>query len=867
MARLPNQYDLSGPANLRSGRAIASIDTSGLTRGVAQMGAQLENLGAEIHQQQATVDVARAEAYKTKGLIDVSNEFTDDGDYSTFNQRAPAKTGDVVKKAADLIRDPRVREKWQLGAQTDAVRTNDAIGDKARTLGKQAETVAFDDALEVNRRIYVDPDTPEDAKAKARADIEGALSVGSQSGLLTPEQAAARKDKFVEGADYSRASLLSERDPNKVIGWLGRENDIASVKQAKSFLKTKTDKDASHIDGMQGPFAEKVATMIASAPAEIRSGLGVYSGARSNERQAELWKDALAKYGSAEAARKWVAPPGHSEHNKGNAADLSFNGQSLKNAPPNVVEWVHANAEKYGLKFPLSNENWHIEDSSTRGGEKAPAFVASLSPEQRDALFNKADARSRQISAEAKGDIENVVQNAPVAIQNTGQYDGSVPTFSDFANAYGYQDGSERYAKFNASMDVGQKAYDFRTMSSEDIQAAVTAAIPQSSGNDAALETAKHDALQKAATSTLAARNADPATYTRQAFPSVNQAWDDAQASGDYQKALSATAAAQQQLGIKNMQLMPKAVADQSVTNFKDGNLPATDRLNAVSGLVFSTADPGQRQAVYKQLVDAGMPAAMDGVFEAMARGDQGAASRLMEAVVSDPAKLPSDRENTPALINENVYSNVWAPGELGYTAYGLAYGDASSLERAQRGTELLNKAVRLRLSRGDDMDTAVAGAKKDLFGDKVVFEGDSAVNADLAISADVDQSALADGLARSKDVFKQALNAQRDQILSGAGSAEGGQRAILTTTTENRINDIINEGVFVQTGNGIGLRDPYTGQFVSGADGKPLSIPMETVLTPVPGYKRPAPNPAIGSTPGAASDLFAPTLDIMGAP
>lgn len=178
--------------------------------------------------------------------------------------------------------------------------------------------------------------------------------------------AAGRDDSVIpkESADYYK----------KVIGKVSNAFMATpeEVGAAKTFLKGRTDKDATHIDGLNDVFAVKIARMFESAPPEIKAGLGIYSGARSNERQAELWKEAVAKYGSIDEARRWVAPPGKSFHNQGKAADLSYNGQSLKNAPPEVVKWVHDNAGKFGLKFPLGNENWHVEDDSTRGGSPGP---------------------------------------------------------------------------------------------------------------------------------------------------------------------------------------------------------------------------------------------------------------------------------------------------------------------------------------------------------------------------------------------------------------------------------------------------------------------------------------------------------------
>lgn len=141
--------------------------------------------------------------------------------------------------------------------------------------------------------------------------------------------------------------------------------------RARAFLQSRSNKPASHVDGLDDSFAANLAAMIDDAPPGIREGLGIYSGYRSPEHQARLWQQALKKYGSAAAARKWVAPPGRSFHNSGRAVDLSYNGQSLKHAPKEVRDWVHQNAGNYGMYFPMGHEPWHIEPMGTRGNESA----------------------------------------------------------------------------------------------------------------------------------------------------------------------------------------------------------------------------------------------------------------------------------------------------------------------------------------------------------------------------------------------------------------------------------------------------------------------------------------------------------------
>lgn len=201
---------------------------------------------------------------------------------------------------------------------------------------------------------------------------------------------AAGAVKLINERAFARFAGMSDPDQLKVLEQAKAGNPTISkvppvaVDAAREFLRGRTDKNASHIDGMDGGFSVKVSQLLRAAPPEIREGLGIYSGYRSPERQAELWQGALKKYGSVAEARKWVAPPEGvegskgSQHTHGKAADLGYNGQSLKNAPPNVVKWLHDNAGQFGLKFPLGNENWHIEDDGTRGGQSSGTDYSGL---------------------------------------------------------------------------------------------------------------------------------------------------------------------------------------------------------------------------------------------------------------------------------------------------------------------------------------------------------------------------------------------------------------------------------------------------------------------------------------------------------
>lgn len=105
------------------------------------------------------------------------------------------------------------------------------------------------------------------------------------------------------------------------------------------------------------------------ADAEVRKlGLYVVSAFRSIERQRVLFEAAVKKYGSVAAARKWVAPPGKSNHGPrvdgyGTAVDLGLPGiQAVSGQwPPNIEAHVNRIAARHGLYSPMAWEDWHFE--------------------------------------------------------------------------------------------------------------------------------------------------------------------------------------------------------------------------------------------------------------------------------------------------------------------------------------------------------------------------------------------------------------------------------------------------------------------------------------------------------------------------
>ena len=78
----------------------------------------------------------------------------------------------------------------------------------------------------------------------------------------------------------------------------------------------------------------------------------VDSGWRSPAYQAQLFREAVSKYGSEQEAARWVATPDTSAHVSGDAVDIG---------PAAAAAWLSAHDATYGLCRIYGNEPWHFE--------------------------------------------------------------------------------------------------------------------------------------------------------------------------------------------------------------------------------------------------------------------------------------------------------------------------------------------------------------------------------------------------------------------------------------------------------------------------------------------------------------------------
>jgi D-alanyl-D-alanine carboxypeptidase len=100
----------------------------------------------------------------------------------------------------------------------------------------------------------------------------------------------------------------------------------------------------------------------------------VNGGWRSPAYQEQLRREAIAKYGSAAQAARWVAAPNASAHVSGDAVDIG---------PTGAAAWLSARGAAYGLCRIYANEPWHYELRSQAIDHGCPAMYADPTQDPR----------------------------------------------------------------------------------------------------------------------------------------------------------------------------------------------------------------------------------------------------------------------------------------------------------------------------------------------------------------------------------------------------------------------------------------------------------------------------------------------------
>lgn len=181
------------------------------------------------------------------------------------------------------------------------------------------------------------------ARARARAQtVADAAALAAAQELVIPRRDPAEVAReYAERAGARLVSCRCEPSGGEVIvgvrldvalPFLGRK--VSATARARAIVAL-----PDGTTGLQPWFAARLGCLFG----RVR-GLWVVSGFRTRAEQARLWRE----------KPELAAPPGHSMHELGLAADLGFAGSGTEAA-------AHRAALGCGLAFPVPNEPWHVE--------------------------------------------------------------------------------------------------------------------------------------------------------------------------------------------------------------------------------------------------------------------------------------------------------------------------------------------------------------------------------------------------------------------------------------------------------------------------------------------------------------------------
>lgn len=229
-----------------------------------------------------------------------------------------------------------------------------------------------------------------------------------------------REELNGKGIEAAQAALKSKQAN---VTWdLPNSKDIPNLISAAKL----GGKPSQSIAAIKAPFASKVEAMLQDMPPELRKQFSIVSGFRTKEEQERIYE----KNGRNNHV---AAPPGHSNHEFGEAIDAGAGGSHKNFGSSEVGKWVHANSEKYGLYFPMAHEPWHME---MRGGRRESGQRGNDTMQQ----YRPAPKKSEVPNADSDGnpdDAGSPVSSLTEKIINQSGLEGSGQNPNSTANGIG----------------------------------------------------------------------------------------------------------------------------------------------------------------------------------------------------------------------------------------------------------------------------------------------------------------------------------------------------------------------------------------------------------------------------------------------
>lgn len=403
MARLPASYDLSQPANLRSGRQIASADTSGLGRGLAALGGAISDIGADVARQRTATEGIAADGGALRETNDFIRTFDEDGDYATFGKRAEEGLGKIKAKYAGKITSPEARRTWEAEYDRRAESARSKIADLGERRIREGRLVDAKTGLDGYRSVIADPDASEEERVAARTNAEASINVMRDNGLLTPSEADRWREDVIDGADFVFGQREIERDPSIVTGKLpARVADRSAIAMARLQSRGWSKEQAAGIVG--NLLGESSLNANAVNPGDGADGSDSIGLAQWNGPRARALKQFAADQGKdwrdLELQLDFIDHEIRTSPSERKAFEALMNAKDVQSAAEAFIMYERPQGSDKGVRN-AHNYKGRVQYAHQAAGETIrPDWYLKQSPERQMQLENMAAARDREIVAQ-----------------------------------------------------------------------------------------------------------------------------------------------------------------------------------------------------------------------------------------------------------------------------------------------------------------------------------------------------------------------------------------------------------------------------------------------------------------------------------
>lgn len=314
------------------------------------------------------------------------------------------------------------------------------------------------------------------------------------------------------------------------------------------FLKGRS--GSARVEGVRPEFAERLTQAAKDYEAQTGGKARFESLKRTTEEQAQLY------YKYTHGLGGLAAPPGQSRHERGEAGDIP-------DGP--FLNWMHANAGKYGLEFlkgkAFENDSGHIQLSGEFAGPlppKSDVLQRGLdrypdNPTAQNAYFarvNKVYAAQKQEDVAQLATFRQRVDDTTSEALRTGAVALPIPETEFIANS-GVRGAPQDYASYVAQIQYGVDRHTMEGMSESDQRALVEARAPTPGQPGYADDARRQEDLGKAMHEIQVKRRDDPAGAVGRDATVVNAlAGYDKNKPETFRPIAAARLAAQEALGI-----------------------------------------------------------------------------------------------------------------------------------------------------------------------------------------------------------------------------------------------------------------------------------------------------------------------------